>query len=305
MRAQIFIFLALITSPLWVEATPIDGDGSSHSFLAANHPQSTHANNHANNHDSGQFIQKTSSKTKIDGFFSRGEDDDGLLIEGETLHHPSHHWPAQGTLQDVSIVPNFSSTGCAAQKRVALTFDDGPLAGSTNEILDILSDEGVRVTFFVVGRQVKSQQHLIDRMVDEGHELAVHTYSHSDLHRLSLDQIDREIEKGLTAIEQASGVTVYWWRAPYGNIPRGKTIAGNLGLQHVSWSADSQDWKKPNKDQWWSNIFNSLSPNHPNIVLLHDHAAVSRQNLRDLIRHLREDGYDLLTVSDLYQPVCE
>lgn len=202
--------------------------------------------------------------------------------------------PSAGPVPSVDCLP--------PGPKVALTFDDGPLPG-TRVVLDILHERGVRATFFLVGRQIPKQRLMVQEMVDAGHEIGVHTYSHADLGAVNSKTVDAEIEKGFDKVSEISPTQI--WRAPYGNVPRNMEKAIQLGLTHVYWSADSKDWQRPSPEVWWNNIIQQLKPDQPNVVLMHDHSAVTRAMLPELIDYLRREQYEMVTVSELTAPVCE
>jgi len=106
--------------------------------------------------------------------------------------------------------------GKTRQKLAALTFDDGPHPSFTPEVLDILRRENVRATFFLCGRNIDSHPDLARRIVDDGHLIGNHTYSHPYLFFRSREEIRQELELTQRAIERATGRTCRLFRPPYG-----------------------------------------------------------------------------------------
>ncbi|MBQ9346052.1 MAG: polysaccharide deacetylase family protein, partial [Oscillibacter sp.] len=88
-----------------------------------------------------------------------------------------------------------SDSGKPLPKAVALTFDDGPHPGTTNRLLDGLRDRGARAAFFLVGEEAASNQDLVRRMGEEGHQVGNHTWSHRRLEAMERDEIAQEIGK--------------------------------------------------------------------------------------------------------------
>lgn len=135
------------------------------------------------------------------------------------------------------------------RRLVSITFDDGPDLTYTPQYLNILSRYGAKATFFNLGSQVDAGEDyaaLSRRCIEEGHQVASHTYSHSDL--LELDDAARadEIARSLSAVSQACGISSDVIRPPYGNFYGSSFLAylrsgGNLAYT-AYWGLDSQDW---------------------------------------------------------------
>ena len=94
-------------------------------------------------------------------------------------------------------------------KLVALTFDDGPTVGNTDRLLDILDQYGVKATFFLLGKNVTADPQAVALIKAKGHEIGNHTYSHKDLTRLSLSQVQQQLISAADAIEEGL------WHAPH------------------------------------------------------------------------------------------
>jgi peptidoglycan-N-acetylglucosamine deacetylase len=106
--------------------------------------------------------------------------------------------------------------GKTPKKLAALTFDDGPHPPFTNEVLDILRRENVCATFFLCGRNIDAHPDLARRIVDEGHLIGNHTYSHPYLYFQSRADIRRELDLTQQAIHRATGRNCTLFRPPYG-----------------------------------------------------------------------------------------
>ncbi|HVF39801.1 MAG TPA: polysaccharide deacetylase family protein, partial [Gemmatimonadaceae bacterium] len=101
-------------------------------------------------------------------------------------------------------------------KKVALTFDDGPNPEATPRILDTLKQYGVRATFFVLGRHAERWPELVHRVASEGHQIGNHGYFHRKLHLKSPFYVKRDLGLGKRAIERAAGESPHFFRAPHG-----------------------------------------------------------------------------------------
>ena len=125
---------------------------------------------------------------------------------------------------------------------VALTFDDGPNPVQTSKILDILRRYGVKATFFIVGKKARKYPELCRRIVEEGHDVGNHTYSHTNLVAKTRKQINSEIERAKAAIFDVTGVNPVFFRPPlavYNN--RLKRMVTEKGYKFVLWSVRTYD----------------------------------------------------------------
>lgn len=98
-----------------------------------------------------------------------------------------------------------------------LTYDDGPVSGSTDRILGVLAEHGATATFFVLLSRVRTDPGLLSAMVDAGHEIALHGTDHRDLTAMPIDEVRRRMLDGRRELEDAAGRRVRWFRPPYGH----------------------------------------------------------------------------------------
>ncbi|KAJ3301953.1 chitin deacetylase [Kappamyces sp. JEL0829] len=139
---------------------------------------------------------------------------------------------------------------CPSNKDWGFTFDDGiarHLTAGPSEysptLLDWLKSKGIKATFFLVGSQVVQFPEVVQRQFDEGHQIAIHTWSHRALTSLTTDQVVAELEWTAQAIQQIIGVRPTYFRPPFGDIDdRVRQIAAAMGLKPVIWSYDTSDW---------------------------------------------------------------
>ena len=184
---------------------------------------------------------------------------------------------------------------------IYLTFDDGPNQGTTNVILDILKEEGVKATFFVTG---KGPDSLIKREYDEGHTVALHTYSHDYAIYKSVDTYFNDLNKISDRVERITGVKSKIIRFPGGS---SNTVSRqysngimtkltkeviNRGYHYFDWNISSGDaGNTTDPKRVYKNVVNSLSRSRNNVVLMHDIKTYTRDALRDIIRYGKENGY--------------
>lgn len=191
--------------------------------------------------------------------------------------------------------------GPSDQKRVALTFDDGPDWRYTDRILDILKREKVRATFFLVGRMAKQRPDLVLRMVREGHVVANHTWNHPNLTRLSQRQVKWEVERTNREISEITGRSPMLFRAPYGSLNRNvERLIGKKGMVIVHWNVDTRDWDGRSS----ARIIQTVRQNAgPGSVILQHTAGRDLSNtveaLPQIIKDLKKRGYTIVTVPEL------
>lgn len=129
------------------------------------------------------------------------------------------------------------------RKVVYLTFDDGPHPPETERVLDVLRERGGRATFFLIGSKVSGNEAVLRRMLEEGHALGLHTYSHAGTFPLlSFDKMLADVNEGKRAVESVAGKKISLFRPPFGvTNPTIAKVIRTLGLQTVGWNVRSFD----------------------------------------------------------------
>lgn len=129
------------------------------------------------------------------------------------------------------------------RKVVYLTFDDGPHSPETERVLDVLREHGARATFFLIGSKVSGNEAVLRRMLEEGHALGLHTYSHAGTFPLlSFDKMLADVNEGKRAVESVAGKKISLFRPPFGvTNPTIAKVVRTLGLQTVGWDVRSFD----------------------------------------------------------------
>jgi len=179
-------------------------------------------------------------------------------------------------------------------KVVALTFDDGPAPGETEQVLDILKRHNARATFFVVGKLVAQRPDLVRRVHAEGHVIGNHTYTHPHMTSLTPAAQYEEIRRTEEAIVAAGVPEPTLFRPPYADTSRGVyDQATSLGESSAEWNADPSDYATPTPaaDDVKRRVLDSLRPGA--IYVLHDHSEATQVALPEIIRVIRERGYRL------------
>ena len=185
-----------------------------------------------------------------------------------------------------------------AHPEVALTFDDGPSPKYTPLLLDGLKERNVRATFFLLGKNVKENQELVQRMQAEGHLLGNHTYNHVQLNKIPETTARQEILKTNNEIYEATGKYPEYMRPPYGAWKKNMELC--VGMLPVFWDIDTLDWKSQNVDA----ILKAAGeePEDGSIILMHDEYQTSVEAALLLVDRLKEKGYEFVTVDELIVP---
>lgn len=209
--------------------------------------------------------------------------------------------------------PNVYRAPGATDRRVALTFDDGPAPGDTDEILSVLREEEVKATFFDVGKFAVLYPELQYREAREGHDIGVHGFSHQRFTTLSANDVVGEVKSTAVAIARNTGRAVCFVRPPYGDVNDGVIrVIGEAGYSVALWNVDSRDWTRP---EVATMVRSALVDVHgqPVTVLMHtssqlvqyDNAAVDKSSpqsgghseaLRTIIRRYKAAGYQFVGI---------
>ncbi len=196
------------------------------------------------------------------------------------------------------------------KKKIALTFDDGPSAGYSAAILDVLQRYHVSATFFVIGSNVEVNPQLLQRIVSEGHEVGNHTFTHPDISAITPEQFALELNATERLIESQLGRHSLLFRPPYGEDVEPErpdqlkplVLTSDLGYYTIGMQIDPNDWRQPGVDKIVQQTIDQAVNGNGNVVLLHDGGGDRTQTLVALpgiIEGLRARGYQLVTISNL------
>ena len=181
------------------------------------------------------------------------------------------------------------------EKKIAITFDDGPHPVYTERLLDGLQKRGVKATFFVLGDRAKKNPELIKRMKEEGHIIGNHTYSHIQMRTSNRQKFKEELLLTNQVIGEITGEEVQYVRPPYGTWD--KKLEEELNMIPVFWNVDPNDWCTGNAGRVTKSIVNKAREN--SIILLHDCYKSSVEAALAAIDSLREKGYEFVTVEEI------
>ncbi|MBR4726998.1 MAG: polysaccharide deacetylase family protein [Clostridia bacterium] len=224
---------------------------------------------------------------------------------------------AQATDALTAAVPETATTTAAAtanpktEKLIALTFDDGPNAATTNRILDALEQNGAKATFFVCGYCLGEKgAQVVKRQIALGCEIGNHTKDHKTLTKLSASSIATQVGYVNDRVKEIAGYDVKLLRAPGGAY---KGVLDQVDMPFIQWSIDTNDWRwkdEAHKDRTDAErsakleeikdfVLDSAEPGA--IVLMHDIYDFSADLAGMVIPALIAKGYKLVTVSEMYQ----
>jgi len=194
------------------------------------------------------------------------------------------------------------------QKKVALTFDDGPSFEWTPKILDELKKAQVKATFFMIGKHVEKYPEIARRVAEEGHEIGNHTSDHHLLIYYKTDELEKEIRDAEKVIKNVTGQTTRYFRPPKAWLTaKEKRKIGEMGYKTVLWTLNSKDWVTFDDKYIVKYILRHIKPG--DIILFHDSGGVfateggdrheTVRTIAQLVEKLREKGYRFVTITEL------
>lgn len=195
----------------------------------------------------------------------------------------------------------FAENGGGSEKRIALTFDDGPHPETTEKILTLLSHYGIRATFFVIGENIEYFPDAFRKLASSGMEIGNHTYSHPKLSKESEQSLTEELRRCEELILSNGGSTPTLFRPPEGVRNRVvSAVSDREGYRTVYWSLDTLDWTGISSDSISEKILRGVKEN--SIILCHDYIVGGGHTVEALARVipiLLSEGYTFVTVSEL------
>lgn len=202
-------------------------------------------------------------------------------------------WNIRRRTERAPIVPQ----DLTDRSMVALTFDDGPDARYTPRLLNVLYEQQVPATFFLVGQQIEGNERIVKEMLSSGHEIGGHTDSHANLNQLTEAQVRAELERMQAALDKALGrrMPVKYQRPPYGEYPA--WMEEMAGLKLVLWTLDTRDWQEPQADVIYERVVQAARDG--DVIVLHDNNPETVRAVERIIPALREKGFAFATLSQM------
>jgi peptidoglycan/xylan/chitin deacetylase (PgdA/CDA1 family) len=180
----------------------------------------------------------------------------------------------------------------------SMTYDDGP-GGPTAAILDALKTRQMPATFFWLSRLAPNYPSIVQRAMNEGHELANHSHSHANLPTLGESGLDQQILESTRILERTYGQPLRFFRLPYGNGVNKSAIRSRIaqaGLVHVMWNVDSLDWQDRNPESCAARTIRQINAQGRGVILFHDVHTTTIRASSIVMDHLRAQGARVVTV---------
>ncbi|SHJ64368.1 polysaccharide deacetylase family sporulation protein PdaB [Clostridium cavendishii DSM 21758] len=189
-----------------------------------------------------------------------------------------------------------------SENAVALTFDvnwaDKDYLG---DILKILDKHKVKATFFVMGKWVIYPDGNVEKLKaikDGGHEIGNHSYVHPDFQKIDEKRMKEEVKRTEDIILDKVGVKTILFRCPSGSYnDKAINVVNSLGYKCIHWDVDSVDWKEQGKEIEYNRVIKKIKPG--SIILFHNNAKYTPENLDRLLEELNERHYKVLKVSEI------
>ncbi|WP_019228144.1 delta-lactam-biosynthetic de-N-acetylase [Sedimentibacter sp. B4] len=191
------------------------------------------------------------------------------------------------------------------EKVIFLTFDAGYENGYTQDILDTLKKHDVKAAFFLVGHYIEKEPGLVKRMIEEGHIVGNHTYSHPDMSKIAdADSFKKELNSLEDIYKQTTGQDMpKYYRPPQGKFnEENLKMANEMGYKTIFWSLAYQDWsndKQPTRETAFEKLIPRIHPGA--VVLLHSTSKTNSEILDELLTKWKEMGYTFKTIDELVQ----
>jgi peptidoglycan/xylan/chitin deacetylase (PgdA/CDA1 family) len=196
--------------------------------------------------------------------------------------------------------PRITFTECHVEgPYISITFDDGPSATQTPRLLKMLKERGIKATFFCCGQCVAQNPEIAKQIVEEGHEIANHSWSHPLLTKMSEAAVRDQIDRTHNVIKQTTGVTPTLMRPPYGGFTVNQRAWANAVWNYkiILWDVDTLDWKhhSPSKTE----SITMAETKKGSIILCHDIHKTTVDAMPATLDALLAKGFKFVTVTDL------
>ncbi len=183
------------------------------------------------------------------------------------------------------------------KNKIALTFDDGPIKTQTLKVLETLKKHNVKATFFVIGKNIKGNETILQQILSDGHSIGSHSFSHHFwIDTWGKNKLEDDILQSLNAIKAATGRDVKIIRPPYGvTTPNFRSVFRKLDLQSVGWNVRSYDTSSLEMNGVLNKILNKTK--NGSIILLHDKMDFIPELLDKLIPALKQKNFEFVSIN--------
>ncbi len=195
-------------------------------------------------------------------------------------------------------VKAFCNNPKETQKKIALTFDDGP-SEFTLEVLELLKKQNAKATFFCIGKNIEKHPEIVKQIIAEGHLVGNHSYNHSKFFDFyNAKKITEELQKTDSLLEKFTSKKINFFRPPYGvTTPSIRRALNITGHKVIGWNIRSLDGGTTNVELILNRIIKRVSPG--GIVLLHDTGSHSVLVLEQFLQFLQQNNYEVISIEEL------
>lgn len=221
---------------------------------------------------------------------------DGRIVNQKIIEHPQ---------------PSLVHKSGRLDSKVVLTFDDGPDPVYTPKVLDILKQNNIKATFFVVGDKVSKHPEILRRIYAEGHEVGNHTFNHVYSRNLDNLSFENEVIATQEIIKQTIGIKPVFFRTPFNDLDGPYTkfdqekldILHNNNLQISESDIDTRDWEINNKSIIIANVTDKIKSGQSGQIVMHDGGGKNREitvsALPEIINFVKSSNYQFITMDEL------
>ncbi|URM37938.1 polysaccharide deacetylase family protein [Flavobacterium anhuiense] len=195
-------------------------------------------------------------------------------------------------------VKAFCSNPFETEKKIALTFDDGPSI-YTLDVLALLKKYNAKATFFCIGKNIEMHPEILQKVISEGHLVGNHSYSHSKFFDFyNAKKITEEIKRTDMLLEKFTSRKINFFRPPYGvTTPSIRRALKVTGHKTIGWNIRSLDGGTQNQELIFNRLIKHISPG--GIVLLHDTGEHSVLVLEQFLQFLQQNNYQVVSIEEL------
>lgn len=206
-------------------------------------------------------------------------------------HHPAVTRPAP-------VIKSVLTT----KKVVALTFDDGPTRTWTPKVLQVLKENHVKATFFVIGSHATQRPEILQQEINDKMEIGSHGFAHLTLRHQSEAKVTQEVQQNEALLTSLGVKKPTLYRLPGGNSdPTALKVLGHMGYKVIGWSVDTRDWRRRySADQLAEKVTKTVQPGA--IIIFHDGPNSSQATVdavKRIIPELKHEGYQFDTVGQM------
>lgn len=186
------------------------------------------------------------------------------------------------------------------QPQVALSFDAAWGNEDTDILLDILSNNNVKATFFMTGGWIENYPEDVKKIAEAGHDLGNHSENHKQMSKLDAAACKTELMTPHEKVKALTGVEMTLFRPPYGDYnDQLVEVCNNNGYHVIQWDVDSLDWKDYGAQNIADTVLNHKSLGNGSIILMHNGAKYTKDALQTIITGLKDKGFDIVPISEL------